>query len=184
MASIGIFVEGGANEKNGSLRVAFGQLFRPVGGRHRVQFKMCKDTDEAIKQFRAEQEGRSRIFDRAYLLIDLEGTESQRTERLRQKALTAYADQIFFMVQKMEAWFLSQPQVVRNFYRQGCGALPTRPAHEVPNPDTILGHATDGTQKGRYHKVSHAVMLLPDLHLPTLRNAFPDVERLVAKLTV
>jgi len=46
------------------------------------------------------------------LLIDLDGKAETRANRLVYFELENYSDAVFFMVQKMEAWILSQPKAI------------------------------------------------------------------------
>ena len=47
-----------------------------------------------------------------YLLIDLDGPQAKRAHRIQESGLTSIEDSVFFMVQAMEAWILSQPEAI------------------------------------------------------------------------
>jgi len=96
-------------------------------------------------------------------------------------------DQIQFMVQVMEAWFLAQKEKLAAYYGTGFSrsALPGNPhVEEVPKSDVLngLSQATRHTQKGCYHKVRDAVPLLSDLDPGRVREAAPHCDRLLATL--
>lgn len=183
MAKCVVFIEGSRRTDNGDLRGGFGRLLQQANLPAMPQLVMCDDTDGAIRKFRLETEKPASAFERVLLLVDLDGASDTRTEWLANKGLTAQSDHIFFMVQKMEAWFLAQPAVVEAFYQPKLThALPGTAAHLVRHPDQVLERCTTSTRKGRYHKTGHGARLLALLHLGQLQAAFPDVAALVQKL--
>lgn len=187
MAKVGIFVEGESKEINGSFRVGFGKLFSKICPGKCPQVVLSDSINEAVKKFRAEVEGRTKRFETVYLLIDLDGPENEKDQVLQCRSLAGYTDQVFFMVQKMEAWFISQPAVLDQFYGEnlsGASSYPVRPAGEVPNPDRVLEQLTKNTRKGRYHKVTHGAALLPLLNINNLCTTFTDVKNLKEILLV
>ena len=117
-----------------------------------------------------------------------------------------YFGNIFFMVQKMEAWILSQPKVIDQCFGHlrpleklaQFNAQKTRrllnPASAIPNPDTalneLLGYCVKVDRKGisrrlKYEKggkVKLAYEMLTKLDLFTLMAKFEDVRALVEKL--
>ena len=122
-------------------------------------------------------------FRRILLLVDLDGPTPTRTAWLTAKNLLPHEAQVFFMVQKMEAWFLAQPAILIEFYQPKLThALPATAAQLVPHPDRVLERCTTGTRKGCYHKTGHGARLLALLRLAELQATFPDVARLVAAL--
>ncbi len=69
------------------------------------------------------------------------------------------------MVQAMEAWIVADPSALAKYYGQGfrLAALPkTQNPEDVSKQDLERGlrQATQGTSKGRYHKIRHASDLL------------------------
>lgn len=46
------------------------------------------------------------------LLIDLDGTTPSKDERLNELEINEFRNRVFFMIQEMEAWILSQPEVI------------------------------------------------------------------------
>jgi len=184
MAECVIFVEGGRNTDNGDLRNGFGRLVRQASLRRMPRIIMCNDTNGAIRLFRLEAAKPNSAFQQILLLVDLDGPADTREAWLNEKDLTAYGEQVFFMVQKMEAWFLAQPAVVHDFYGPKLThTLPPTAAALVPHPDQVLERCTTDTRKGRYHKIRHGAQLLPLLKLADLQSTFPDVARLMTTLT-
>lgn len=183
MAECVIFVEGSRRTDNGDLRNGFGRLLRQANSRRMPLIVMCDDTHGAIRKFQAEVNNPRSAFRRILLLVDLDAPSDSRTAWLIDKGLTKYAAAIFFMVQKMEAWFLSQPAILYDFYRPRLThALPSTAPELVQHPDRVLVHCTTGNRKGVYHKTGHGALLLAQLQLAALQVAFPDVDRLISVL--
>ena len=95
--------------------------------------------------------------------------------------------QLHFMVQVMESWFLADRSALRSFYGQRFldNRLPRNPSvEEIPKGDVENGlhAATERTQKGRYHKTSHAPKILATINTARVRAAAPACERLFSEL--
>ncbi len=105
------------------------------------------------------------------------------------------------MVQKMEAWILSQPEVIERCF----GALPEKererfeqqkkrlfksPASIIPNPDDVLKellrcYSIERQGKSntmKYKKVTHASQMLRRLDVHQLLRDFEDVRMMVEKV--
>lgn len=183
MAECVLFVEGSRKTDNGDLRIGFGRLLEQANLRRKPLIVMCNDTDGAIRKFQLELAKSNPAFRRILLLVDLDGPDATRNAWLAAKNLIAYEAQVFFMVQKMEAWFLAQPDILHEFYQPKLThALPVTAATHVAHPDRVLERCTTGTRKGRYHKTGHGARLLAQLRLTELQQPFPDVARLLAAL--
>lgn len=138
------------------------------------------------------------------LLIDLDGAEATRNERIAKLDLSTWADQVFFMVQEMEAWFLSQPAIIdqygidQNFTikKEASVAKHTllkgKIVQEIEKPSQKLDrifkeHFAIEKQKGgktkkrprSYDKGKDTTDLLAGLDLEQLRQTFTDVNRLI-----
>lgn len=176
-----LFVEGGSNISNGNLQGGFGRLLEKAG-RPMPKISAADDTANAIRRFRAEVNNSNSRFQRVLLLVDLDGPSATRRAWLQNHGLLAYEEQIFFMVQEMEAWFLSQPAVLNEHYNPKLAIpLPTAPAASVVNPDKVLLAYAKRCDK-KYQKIKDGALLLGKLDLPALKSSFPDVARLVAAL--
>lgn len=85
----------------------------------------------------------------------------------------------------MEAWFISQPDILDKFYNNDLsGKIPRKPASTFEHPDEKLEDWTKGSRKGEYHKVKHGTILLEMLDADQLMEDFPDFKRLVNTLAV
>jgi len=88
------------------------------------------------------------------------------------------------MIQETEAWFLSQPQLLDEFFGEAISTkIPDRDPQDISKPNKELQKWTRQSPKGKYHKVRHAVELLKKLDAEKLRNDFPDVNQLILTLT-
>ena len=58
------------------------------------------------------------IDSKTSLLIDLDGSKFFREQKLNELELNESANRVFFMVQEMEAWILSQPEVIEKCYNE------------------------------------------------------------------
>ena len=183
MADCVLFVEGSQKTDNGDLRNGFGRLLRQANPRQMPLIVMCDDTDGAIRKFQQETANPKSAFRRVLLLVDLDGPNATRAAWLVSKKLVAHEEQVFFMVQKMEAWFLAQPAMLHEFYQPKLAhALPAAAPEHVPHPDRALEYCTTGTRKGRYHKTGHGARLLALSQLPALQKEFSDISRLLTAL--
>ncbi len=145
---------------------------------------MSDSTAVAVKKFKSEIDNSTSIYDKSLLLVDLDGPEETREAWLARHDLLPHREQVFFMIQEMEAWFLSQPDKLQTFYRPPLPhALPKAAPARVPHPAQELARCTkDHRPKGTYHKTGHGAQLLELLSLQKLQADFLDVERLIKAL--
>lgn len=183
MAKCVLLIEGSSNTNNGNLRGGFGKLLRQAG-RPMPKIEMLNDLAGAIKKFKQEAEKATLNTDRVLLLVDLDGPAEARDEWLAKHDLLRHREQVFCMIQEMEAWFLSQPDILHDFYRPPLPhALPKTAPARIPHPAQKLEECTKRHHlKGTYHKTGHGALLLELLNLGRLQADFPDVARLVAAL--
>ena len=85
-------------------------------------------------------------------------------------------EQLHFMVQVMESWFLADRQALRSYYGQDFleSRLPSNSNVEEISKDDVLNgleEATRDTKKGKYHKTRHAPDLLERMDGATVRAA-------------
>jgi hypothetical protein len=169
-----LFVEGTNDDTNGDLRQGFDDLLKKELLGKMPRIILCNGINQTIDKF-LKADGVK------FILIDLDGTVDTKADRLKEFKLPE--SQTFFMVQAMEAWFLSQPDMLAVYYKKALD-IPKRPPQDIPQPDKVLRRLTATTKKGEYHKVSHAVELLGKLVMPKLKKDFPDVKQLIEVLKV
>jgi hypothetical protein len=100
---------------------------------------------------------------------------------------TVANDQVHFMVQVIEAWFLADRQALQGYYghnfRDGRLRRDSN-VEQIPKDDVINGlrEATRETQKGAYHKTLHAPDLLARIDPSKVCAAAPSCSRLFDSL--
>jgi hypothetical protein len=143
------------------------------------------------------------------LLIDLEGRPKTRQQRMQSFSdlgfdIQVHGSNTFFMVQKMEAWFLSQPDKIefllakQKITTQAIANdenLLNRHPESIVNPDdvmnVILMRNFEETRNGRRvsmkyrgKKLTLAPKLLEILDIERLGASFSDVGNLVERLNL
>ena len=88
-------------------------------------------------------------------------------------------DMLHLMVQTMETWIVADPETLKVYYGQGFrqNVLPrSRNLEEVSKTsiEQSLSRATQGTRKGKYHKIKHARDLLQLIDPMKVRERCPD----------
>lgn len=151
----------------------------------------CGTRDETYKHFENERANSDDSI--VVLLVDSE----TRVDMSAPAAHLAAHDQwdfqgvdddvIHLMVQTMETWIVADPDALRAYYGQGFrgNVLPRHQNLEEVNKSDIgqaLNLATQGTQKGKYHKIKHARELLQLINTMTVRERCPHCERLFETL--
>jgi Domain of unknown function (DUF4276) len=134
------------------------------------------------------------------LLMDLDGTKDEKIQRINDSKLTDIQDFVFFMVQMMEAWILSQPEVIEktfSYYKKGELSVKNddkifdKEIENITKPDEVLGiilqryfviEKAGKSKKLKYGKLKHAPDLIQNLDLQKLRGTFEDVEAMILKI--
>ena len=125
----------------------------------------CGGRDEAYKGFRNARENEDAGI--VVLLVDSEdpvravNPSDHLTARDGWDLDGVDDNVIHLMVQTMEAWIAADPDALSAYYKQGFqgDALPYHQNLEEVDKNDIaqaLDRATQGTQKGKYHKIHHA----------------------------
>lgn len=171
-----LIIEGTADTKNGDLRKGFNKLLGKKLNSRMPRIIMGDGKSQAIDKFRNS--------DDSLLLCDLDGPENIRAKEIIAHELETESNSVFFMIQEMEAWFISQPEILEKFYHLNLkGKIPQKPAIEFANPAEQLQKWTHGVQKkGEYHKVKHGATLLEMLDADRLMRDFVDFKTLINKL--
>ena len=134
---------------------------------------MGDSKNESIKKFLT-------IKDSANLLIDLDKNESFRNEDLINNDLKTHENIVFYMIQEMEAWFLSQTDILTSFYPDiNWDDIKMKEISKIPKPSKVLGTLTEKSKSRKYHKIKHSVELLPLLDTKKLALDFPDFKELI-----
>lgn len=170
-----VVIEGTNNNNNGSLREGFGILFDKILSPRRSKLIMGEGKHQAIKKFNS--------LDGSLLLCDLDGPVASVENDLKLHHLWKRKNDVFYMIQEMEAWFLSQPNILDHHFSANVSRnVPKKPAHAIPNPAEKLMVLVKKVKNRKYHKVYDGCKLLKLLDPHQLYNEFPDFKRLVDAL--
>ena len=176
--SKGLFIEGETSEAIASLRQGFNKLFNQSLSGKMPKIYMGDGITTTIRKFKNNT--RNGI---SFLLIDLDDLEENKDSKIQELALKDHSDNVFWMVQEMEAWFLSQPAVIDEIYGKGISnKITSKRAQLFEKPSMELARITAGSRKGKYQKVAHAVELLEKLDARQLRIDFPEFDALIKRL--
>ena len=165
------------------MRQGFDKLLEQKLKNRKPKLKLGGGKSETIRKFKTNGEA-----DLNLLLIDLDKPESEIEKDLKDNDLLDDRDNVFYMIQEMESWFISQPNVLDEHYPKDLSGklisskIPKKHASEIENPDEKLKSWTKG-YKHPYHKIKDAVLLLQKLDANQLEKDFPEFDRLIKKLS-
>lgn len=183
-----VFVEGDPR-----LREGFDYLFAPYLKGRKI-FNLCKGKSDAVKKFRLDNRSHPKS-----LLVDLDNNNTERENDLRLNNLTEHKNNVHYMIQEMEAWFLSQPHILDGYFNLKISVAlkqkygDTHP-DSIGNPKnklkTFIQEAYKTKQntpdekkaKKNYDEVDDAIVLLKKLDLTELSKQFEDVKNLISVL--
>jgi hypothetical protein len=208
MVTIKLFIEGGivphandsANSVNNSLRLreAFKKLFRNAidENEFKIEIDLMGGWKHAVSAFK------TKFSNQTILLIDLDSKESNREQQIKIFDLEGLEGNSFFMIQKMEAWIISQIDLIdvylsNNYTKKGNNKISEDNLvknilpMEIIHPDNVLKKIIpkyfcinkNGVQKKlEYGKLKLAPQLIEVLDLPKLQKEFEDVNNLINKI--
>jgi hypothetical protein len=191
-----------------NLRESFKKLFRPVIDEEKFRF---------IPQLGAGKNSTAKLFKlsldkpHALFLRDLDSNPLQREACIAQICIyleiadTVLQDKIFFMVQEMEAWILSQPDIIPEAIEKTFSGIKTNVDFQqaytkllrgksislVSHPNMILRTLlkqtfvivkSKKTKKLEYGKLRHSPSLIELLSIEKLIDDFEDVRALVNRM--
>lgn len=174
-----LFIEGSSETKNGNLRKAFGKLLEQKLKGNMPRIKMGDDKHKTL-DFYNNYDERSKAF----VLIDLDEDESKKNEQLKQSNLSVENDNVYFMIQEMEAWFISQSNILISYFGNEVeNRIPKGDPKKITKPSQVLYEIAKDTKRKKYHKVRDAEQLLQLLDANQLCNDFEDFKNLVDELS-
>ena len=196
--NIAIYMEGGGQRQNSkaALRQGMDTFLAEIKNAYRKKswrwnLVPCGTRNEAYKRFQdARANGDTEIV---VLLVDSETQVDVPAPTAHLAARDGWnfhgadGDIVHLMVQTMETWIVADPDALKDYYGQGFrgNVLPRRQNLEVVskrNIEQVLGRATQGTQKGKYHKIKHARELLQRIDPMRVREKCRYCERLFETL--
>lgn len=177
-----LFIEGTKDDRNGNLREGFHKLLEQKLKGNMPRIKMGNGVIEAKKTFISNFSNKN-LSEYSFLLIDLDDCESNKNKKIDEYQLNDYSSYIFFMIQEMEAWFLSQPNILDDFYNDNISQKVTDKNYkEFEDPAEYLQKLTKNSKRKKYHKVKHGVELLKRLNAHDLANNSTEFKELIKQL--
>ena len=141
-----LFIEGTSDDTNGDLRRGFSKLLSQKLKGEMPRIKMGNGVKSTIDKFLHSKSNMN------FLLIDLDAEASKKKDKLSEYGLKEHKDYAFFMIQEMEAWFLSQPKILDDFYgKKISDKIPNKKAEEFPKPAEYL---MDLTKQSHFRKIN------------------------------
>jgi len=125
----------------------------------------------------------------ALLLIDSDVPDNEKEANRIERKLEPQ-EAIFFMVQEMEAWFFSQPEILDEYYGETEESIAvkitknpkeyTKPSNELN--EILKAHYPEKKRRKLYKKMRDDAELMQLLDLSKLKQDFDDVHRLITTL--
>lgn len=172
MVNTVLIIEG----KPGQLRQGFISLFeKKLKGKMPKIIMGSNNTDTIDELSRKSQEPKKR-----FALIDLDAPKEKKQNRIIElKIPEKHQKSVYFMIQEMEAWFLSQPEILDAYFRMDISKkIPKKNPEDIEKPSQKLSEYTDK----KYHKVNDAIKLLELLDVNKLEKSFSDFSLLIKAL--
>ncbi|MEA5460142.1 DUF4276 family protein [Arcicella sp. LKC2W] len=202
VVTIKVFFEGGADPKSNPNADTFDNT-----NRLREGFNKLLNSEFEEERVRIQAEPAYSITNvvkirepNSLLLIDLDDSKDKKKDRIENSNLSDIEKFVFFMVQRMESWILSQPEVIEDvfaYYKNKASHIKddnliyNKHLEVIRNPDDVLNTIFQryfiiikgGKEKKlKYGKLKHSPDLIEKLDLQKLRNTFEDVESLIQKI--
>jgi hypothetical protein len=173
-----LYVEGSLDAGNGDLRQGFSCLLEKKLKGKMPRIVMGGGKKNAIDKFINSNDVRT-----FFLLVDLDKVESFRKNDIDDYGLESKEEFVFFMIQEMEAWFLSQLDILDSFCKSKISTkIPEKDPREIEKSDEFLQNLTKSSKKRKYHKVKHGVELLKKLDPDILYEKFNAFKNMIDKL--
>lgn len=206
MVEITVFVEGGIipNEKDSVLTIDNSERFRE-SFRKLLNQLIANQNFKIIIENRGGYPHTIQSFknnllknENSFLLIDLDRPPTERKSQITFFGIENEQEKVFFMVQKMEAWILSQPKKIEECYQflkrkeiekaiSEDNLLKDKHPENIYQPDSVLNtilqryfeYEKQGKiKKKKYGKLKDAPDLLEKLDAEELKATFADVRRI------
>ena len=202
MVTITVFFEGGVHpnsnpneetiDNTSNLRESFNKLFNSGLENENVRI-VAKPAYSITNIVRIRKPD-------SILLMDLDAPKEQKQKRLTDNNLIEIQEFVFFMVQRMEAWILSQPEVIEDVFKhlkvgnsqiKDDNQIKDKHPENLVYPESILNtilqrnfiNKKAGIKKNlKYGKLKHSPDLIAKLDIEKLKVTFEDVRLLMEKI--
>ncbi|PSR02139.1 MAG: hypothetical protein BRD50_07670 [Bacteroidetes bacterium SW_11_45_7] len=162
-----LFIEGDSNLKKGFKQLISKEI------KKKFSIKMGEGKHTTIRKFKHDK-----LSSVKFLLIDLDGAESKKPNDITANSLTEFSERSFYMIQKMEGWFLSQPEKLDSHWQISSFSSIQKHGKEFPDPDNWIDEQLKKYGK-RYHKTRDPIDILANLDIERLKSDFEEVKELV-----
>lgn len=190
--TITIYVEGGGDHNKDTTvrcRQGFAEYCQKVAPDRRLKVVACGGRNQAFDRFKTEA-SRTKPDEYCVLLVDSElpvKHGATPVTHLHERDGWDFghlpSNQVFLMVQAMEAWFLADRDALATYYGQGFrrNALPGDEQHiEAIRKDDLVpsleNASSDTKTKGQYHKTRHGFALLAKIDPVKVEAGSPHAE--------
>ena len=192
--NVAIYMEGGGGgkESKAALRIGMQRFLGEFDGDYkrrgwRLDVIPCGPRNEAYHLFQNAR--RKSEVGIVVLLVDSESQVAAGAAPIDHLVETDQwdfqgvdGDAVHLMVQTMETWVVADPSTLRAYYGPGFQArfLPRQGVLEEVSKEDIakaLNRATQGTKKGKYHKIRHASEILQRMNPNSVRPSCPHCDR-------
>ncbi|MEA5425617.1 DUF4276 family protein [Arcicella lustrica] len=210
MVEVSILLEGGVHphsnasadtfDNSEKLRESFHQLLS-AGLDNTDKISIEIDTKGSFTSVLKAIKANNGLSSDTLALLDLDGDESQRDTRIAQYRLEEYRNLVFFMIQTMESWILSQPDAIEKTF-VSYDKIIDSPISEnillkglvpqsIDQPDKVLNSLLQEyfqyekggkIKKVKYGKLKNSYLLIEQLDINELRKQFADVNNLLNKI--
>ena len=140
MVTVKVFFEGGNDNDNPDIVENTARLRESFNKLLNADFENEQVRIEAIPSYSVHQTVKIRIAN-SLLLIDLDTDKNKRSERILKSQLTDIQENVFFMIQSMEAWILSQPEVIEQvfaYFKVGTDSVKDDSQLQNKHPEAII----------------------------------------------
>jgi hypothetical protein len=162
-----LFIEGDSKLRKGFSKLISKEI------KQKFTIVMGAGKQNTIRKFRHDQ-----LSSVKFLLVDLDGPENNKPNDISSNSLTDFQGQSFYMIQKMEGWFLSQPEKLDRHWEVSLFGNIHKHGKEFQDPDQWIDQQIKKNGK-RYHKTKDPIDLLANLDMERLKADFDDVKELV-----
>ena len=179
-----IYIEG---ENNPELRKVFTNLLKQELGKNMPRIVLGDGISQTIDKFRKtpleNDEERFLLVDSDEPLNDksdlVRGVNVEKCSETKNCVYEATVDNTYFMVQEVEAWILSQPEVLKTFgVKKG---LPVRNIESISKPSEELSKIYENNGK-EYHKIKVFSRVFAILDSSKLKEFSSEYKALIDKL--